>query len=125
MRNTAGNINSRIVRALGKGVVKAKDRTLLVENGGSIEITRDWALSVLKRMNMVKRRGSTTAKPVINNFDEVKTKYLTDIKTLVNKHNIPPELIINWEHTGIHLVPVSKWTTGYVLLILHCGVTVN
>jgi hypothetical protein len=28
----------------------------------------------------------------------------------VNKHNIPPELIINWDHTGIHLVPVSKWT---------------
>jgi hypothetical protein len=39
LRNTAGNINSRIVRALGKGVVKAKDRTLLVENDGSIEIT--------------------------------------------------------------------------------------
>jgi hypothetical protein len=30
-------------------------------------------------MNMVKRRGNTTAKPVIKNFDEVKTKYLTDI----------------------------------------------
>jgi uncharacterized protein YejL (UPF0352 family) len=45
-------------------------------------------------MNMVKRRGSITAKPVIKNFDEVKTKYLTDIKTLMNKHNIPPELII-------------------------------
>jgi hypothetical protein len=61
-------------------------------------------------MNMVKRRGSTTVKPVIKNFIEVKTKYLTDIKTLVNKHNIPPELIKNWDHTGIHLVPVSKWT---------------
>jgi hypothetical protein len=39
LRNKGGNVNSRIVRALGKGVVKAKDRTLLVENGGSIEIT--------------------------------------------------------------------------------------
>lgn len=90
--------------------MKPKDRTLLVENGGSIEITRDWARYVLKRMNIVKRRGNATAKPVIKNFDEVKTKYLTDIATLVNKHNIPPELIINWDHTGIHLVPVSKWT---------------
>ena len=79
LRNKGGNVNLRIVRALGKGVVKAKDRTLLVENGGSIEITLDWALSVLKRMNMVKRRGNTTAKPVIKNFDEVKTKYLTDM----------------------------------------------
>ena len=79
MRNKGGNVNLRIVRALGKGVVKAKDRTLLVENDGSIEITRDWALSVLKRMNMVKMRGNITAKSVIKNFDEVKTKYLTDI----------------------------------------------
>jgi hypothetical protein len=46
-------------------------------------------------MNMVKRRGSTSAEPVINYFDEVKDKYLTDIKTLVIKHNMPPELIIN------------------------------
>ena len=39
LRNKGGNVNLRIVRALGKGVVKAKDRTLLVENDGSIEIT--------------------------------------------------------------------------------------
>ena len=39
LRNKGGKVNSRIVRALGKGVVKAKNRTLLVENGGSIEIT--------------------------------------------------------------------------------------
>jgi len=35
---------------------------------------------------------------------------LKDTKTLVDKHGIPPELIINFEHTGIHLVPVSRWT---------------
>ena len=23
---------------------------------------------------------------------------------------IPPDLIINWDHTGINYVPVSKWT---------------
>jgi predicted metallopeptidase len=51
LRNKGGNVNSRIVRALGKGVVKAKDRTLLVENGGSIEITRDWAIKSTLEMS--------------------------------------------------------------------------
>ncbi len=23
---------------------------------------------------------------------------------------IPSELVINWDHTGIHYVPVSNWT---------------
>ena len=57
---------------------------------------------------MVKRRRNTTAKPVIKTFEELKSKFLKDIKTIVDKHDIPPELIIN--HTGIHLVPVSSWT---------------
>jgi hypothetical protein len=42
-------------------------------------------------------------------FEEKKAKYLKEIETLVDKHDIPPQLIINWDHTGIHLVPVSRW----------------
>ena len=83
---------------------------LICQNGGSIDITHDWALSLLKRMNMVKRHGNTTAKPVIKHFEELKSKFLKDIKILVDKHDIPLELIINFDHTGIHLVPVSRWT---------------
>jgi len=110
LRSKGGNINTRIVKALAKGVVIAQDRTLLRENGGGIDISRDWALSIMKRMNLVKRRGSSTAKPEIKDLDEKKAKFLKDIKTLVDKHRIPPELIINYDHTGVHLVPVSRWT---------------
>lgn len=60
IRDAGGIINSRIIRAIAKGVVLAEDRTLLAENGGCIEITRQWALSLLKRMNMVKRYGETS-----------------------------------------------------------------
>lgn len=88
----------------------AEDRTLLAENGGCIEITRQWALSLLKRMNMVKRRGSSTAKPEIKNLEELKSKFLGKIEELVTKYNIPPQLIINFDHTGVHLLPVSRWT---------------
>lgn len=55
--------------------------------------------------NEVKRMGNSTAKQKMKDFGEKKAKYLKDIKTLVDKHNIPPWLIINWDYTGIHLVP--------------------
>ena len=28
------------------------------------------------------------------------------------RHKIPPSLIINWDPTGIKLIPVSEWTTA-------------
>ena len=28
----------------------------------------------------------------------------------VNFENIPPQLIINWDHKGIKIVPASNWT---------------
>jgi hypothetical protein len=49
-------VNSAIVRAAAKGIVLSHDRSLLFENGGHIELTKSWARSLLKRMNMVKRK---------------------------------------------------------------------
>ena len=43
-------------------------------------------------MNMVKRKG-TTSKTFV-----------------VEMYKIPPELVINWDQTGINIVPVSQWT---------------
>jgi len=62
------------VKALAKGVVLSQDRTLLRENEGGIDITRDWALSIMKRMHLVKRHGNSTAKPKIKGFEEKKCK---------------------------------------------------
>jgi hypothetical protein len=33
-----------------------------------------------------------------------------DIKSIIDLEEISPELVINWDHTGIHHVPVSNWT---------------
>ena len=89
-RSKGGNINTRIVKALAKGVVLSQDRILLHENGGGIDITQDWALSIIKRMHLVTRCGNSTAKLEIKDFEEKKAKYLKEIETLVDKHDIPP-----------------------------------
>ena len=45
----------------------------------------------------------------MENFKEVKAQFLLDIKAVVEFHDIPSSLIINWDQTGIHYVPVGSW----------------
>jgi hypothetical protein len=67
--------------------------------------------NLLKRMNMVKRKGTTSKKTfVVENFTQEKDKYLKSIKSTVEMYKLPPELVINWDQTGINIVPVSRWT---------------
>ena len=60
-------------------------------------------------MGFVKRRASTKSKVMVENFEEVKAQFLLDIKAVVKFHDIPSSLIINWDQTGIHYVPVGSW----------------
>ena len=58
----------------------------------------------------VKRKATTKAKVTLENFAALKEQFLLDIKCIVEIEDIPPCLIINWDQTGIHYVPVSPWT---------------
>ena len=65
VRDSGGVVNSAIVRAAAKEIVLSHDRSLLFENGGHIELTKSWAKSLLKRMNMVKSKGTTSKKTFV------------------------------------------------------------
>ena len=93
-----------------ESIVKNHDKHLLASNGGHIMLTRDWAKSLLCRLGFVKRRGSTAAKITVTNFEELKDQYLLDVKAVVQIEEIPQELIISWDQTGIKYVPVDTWT---------------
>ena len=61
-------------------------------------------------MGFVKRRASTKAKVLIENFEQVKAQFLLDVRAVAEVEDIPFDLIINWNQTGIHYVPVGSWT---------------
>ena len=46
----------------------------------------------------------------IANFSALKKSFLEVIVATVTMEEMPPELITNWEQTGIKLVPSSSWT---------------
>ena len=86
------------------------DKNLLRENGGSIKLTKVWAKSLLQRLNFARRKATTSAKVEPSYFKELKEQFLVDIKAVVEIEDVSSDLILNWDHTGINIVPSSKWT---------------
>ena len=66
----------------------------------------------LNRLGYVKRRSSSKAKVTVPEFEAYKSQFLYDVKAIMEMEEIPKELVINWDHTGIHYVPVSNWTVA-------------
>lgn len=110
VREGGGVITTSITMAAATAIVRKADRNLLEENGGPITITNNWAKSLLYRMNFVKRRGSSTAKLTVANFEAVKEQFIIDVNAVVEMEEIPPQLVFNWDQTGISIVPGSSWT---------------
>ena len=63
--------------------------------GGPINLTPNWAKSLLVRMEFVKRKGTSTAKISLPNFVEVKEQYIFDYKAITYMEEIPLELVLN------------------------------
>lgn len=52
-------------------------------------------------MGFVKRQITTKAsKRTVEDFNEIKAKFLSSIRTMVQMENIYPEMIFNWDQTG-------------------------
>ena len=43
-------------------------------------------------------------------FKEVKAKFLARVRKVAHQHQVIPRLIINWDQTGLNVVPASAWT---------------
>ena len=73
---------------------------MLVEYGGHIVLTKDWAKSILRRMGFVKRRGTTSKSKIgVENFCKLKEDFLQAVSSTVLMEEIPPEIILNWDQT--------------------------
>lgn len=105
LRKSGAVINTAICIAVAEGIVHAYDKQLLSCNGGPIALKKSWAQSILHRLNMVKRRGSCTAKVKFTDekFSEIKDEFLQRIETAVKNITFPLRLYT----TGIILVSIT------------------
>ena len=111
LRSNGGIVSARVAMAAAKGLLLSLNRGALAEYGGHIKITRHWAYSLFHRMKFVQRKVTTLqSKYTATNFAEVKRKFLDDVAETVEMEEVCPELILNWDQTGIQIVPSSTWT---------------
>ena len=96
IRESGGAVNSAITLAAAKGITLKTNRTLLAEFGGHVVLTKDWAKTLLQRMEFVKRRATTSkSRNLVEDFDKHQTEFLQQVSTTVIMEEIPPELIMN------------------------------
>ena len=93
-----------------KRYITSQERTRLAKFDGPATLTTAWAKSLLRRMNFTKRRGTTKSKLLVEEFHKLKASFLQEIVDIVTMEEIPPQLIFNWDQTGLNLVPVASWT---------------
>lgn len=107
----AGSVtDTAVVLAAAKGIVMANNHSLLSKFGGCLSLDKLWVKSLMLRMGYVKRRGSTSTKLSVNEYEKIKENFLRKVSSAVEEHNIPPELVVNVDETDLHLIPVSNWT---------------
>ena len=58
MRARGTAINSSILIGVGRGILMKSNKSLLHEYGGPIQLSKEWAKSVLRRMGYTKRRAN-------------------------------------------------------------------
>ena len=58
-RKVGRAVSTAIVRAGARGISLSQDRSRLVEFGGTANLSKAWAVSLLRRMNYTKRRSIT------------------------------------------------------------------
>ena len=110
VREAGGPVTTTIVMSTGRAIVNQHDPQLLAKNGGPLQLTATWAKSLLHRMSYVKRKGCSVKKLQVIDFEGVKQQFLIDIRAVVTLEEIPKDLILNWDHTGLNIVSTSSWT---------------
>ena len=110
MRGHGTPIGTSIIMAIGRGIMLKHNRTGLKEFGGLVNLNKEWAKSVLRRMGFSKRRASSKSKMLPCNFQAIKEQFLINVNSVVKMEDIPGDMIIKWDQTAMKLVPFSSWT---------------
>jgi alkylated DNA nucleotide flippase Atl1 len=104
------NLNSATLQGPIIALIKQLSPGLI--EGREFTCSRSWIKKVVRKMDLRRRAATTAAQKLPDNHEEVLHTWRLQIAHTIGTKNIPPELVINVDQTGCHLVPVSKHTLG-------------
>ena len=102
-----GGIISRTVAVcVAKSLIKRNPTVL-----SSLQINETWAQSLLRRMDFVHREKTMDKIHILDGTrKEIEYQFYHQITSLIEGHNIPDELVINFDQTPCKMVPVGRLT---------------
>ena len=104
-RDVGLSIDDVILRRILKvRLTEAGKGELLRENGGSYDYGHSWAMRFYKRHNLVLRVCTTKMRELPVDFEAKKEIYLRIGADLINRYNVPAQLVINGDETAVLLV---------------------
>ena len=110
MQSTGATVNTVVVRACAEGIIMHEDANLL----SRVNLSKGWAQYVLQRVGYVKWKATSKAKFTVGNFAEIKTAFLLEVKHVISMDEILADLVINFDQTGLNVIPTSDWTMEVV-----------
>ena len=72
MRSRGTSIGSNIVIGVARDILLNHNRLALEEFGGTAHLSKGWAKQVLHRMGFTKRKATSKAKVLPDDFEEIK-----------------------------------------------------
>ena len=107
LRLKGAPVSSSVICSVARGAILVNDRSLLLGNGGRINLNIDWSRQVLYQFDTIRRKMScrmvTSAKIPIATalLNETKFDFQRKIKEMQARHEIPEALIINFDQTPL------------------------
>ena len=116
LRLKGAPISCNVINAIGKGIVTANNRGMLIENGGHLSFTDTWARNILYEIERtgtkMTQRIATTAKiPIAPGIlSEEKLTFQRKIRQCKLWHEIPNDLVLNFDQTPLSYICTGKTT---------------
>ena len=110
LRSASGVVNTAIVMAAAERILSVRCPGRLQKQGGDLQITKDWAKSLVTCTGFEKRKVCNAGKTLVLEFQAMKQHFLADIAAEVIMNDIPQDQVINWDQTRMKLTPTGHWT---------------
>ena len=93
---------ARVVKGAAQGIL---------EYHGKDDLAKLINIPLLKRMDFVRRKATISkGKDTVPDFAELKKSFVQSVVETITMEEISPQLVFNWDQTGINIVPSCSWT---------------
>ena len=102
-------VNTTITLTAATGIILAKDASLLSQNRGELNLSKEWAQRMMRRVGFVKCKTSTGEKVAPEVLKELQKQYISDYGVCGSNRRYSSRSDHQLAQTPVKYAPVSSW----------------